>query len=54
MSSIEAAKYYLRAFLFGDIQGAVGVERLLYWEKEALKGRKLSREFGRFLGSMGK
>lgn len=50
----QAARYYLRAFLFGDIQGAGAVERLLFWKKEALAGRKLSREFGRLLESMGK
>lgn len=50
----QAARYYLRAFLFGDIQGAGAVERLLFWKKEALAGRKLSKEFGRLLESMGK
>jgi len=50
----QATKYYLRAFLFGDIQGASAVERLLFWKKEALEGRKLSREFGRLLRAMGK
>lgn len=50
----KAVQYYLRAFLFGDIEGAVELERVLYWEKEKPKTRKLSKEFGRLLGAMGK
>jgi TPR repeat protein len=50
----EASRYYLRAFLFGDVEGAVELERVLYWESDLSAGRKLSKEFGRFLGTIGK
>lgn len=50
----KAARYYLRAFLFGDVQAAVELERVLYWETKSLATRALSKEFGRYLASLGK
>jgi TPR repeat protein len=50
----KAAMYYLRAFLFGDLQAASALERVFYWEAKSLAPRALSREFGRYLASLGK
>lgn len=50
----QATRYYLRAFLWGDLQAAAALERILYWEKDPLGRRTLSRELGRYLASIGK
>jgi uncharacterized protein len=53
-SASQAAKYFFRAFLFGDKDAAVELERVFYWELSQVPGRMLSREIGRFLASIGR
>ncbi|HEX7814504.1 tetratricopeptide repeat protein [Dyella sp.] len=48
-----AAKFYLRAFLFGDKQAGVELERLLYWDLKQISAKMMSREIGRYLASIG-
>lgn len=50
----QAAALYLRSFLLGDIDAAVELERVLYWEKNLKIGRNLSKEIGRHLATLGK
>ncbi len=49
-----AAGLYLRAFLLGDLDAAIELERVLYWEKDLRMGRVLSKEIGRYLTASGK
>ena len=50
----QAARFFFRAFLFGDKEAAVELERIFYWELGRVPGRMLSREIGRFLASTGR
>jgi TPR repeat protein len=50
----RAAAYYLRAFLLGDVDAAVELERVLYWERDLKAGKNLSKEFGRYLAALGR
>lgn len=50
----RATALYLRAFLLGDIDAAIELERVLYWEPDLKAGRNLSKEFGRYLATLGK
>ena len=53
-SMSKAVAFYLRAFLLGDVDAAVELERVLYWEPGLKAGRNLSKEFGRYLATLGK
>jgi TPR repeat protein len=50
----KAAALYLRSFLLGDIDAAVELERVLYWERNLNFGRNFSKEIGRHLATLGK
>ena len=41
----KALCYFMRAFLLGDPDAAVEIERLLYWGSATIRNRALSREF---------
>jgi uncharacterized protein len=50
----QAARFFLRAFLFGDTSAAVELERLHYWGRVTLSGKVTSKEYGRYLASIGR
>ena len=41
----QALCYFMRAFLLGDLDAAVEIERLLFWRGPMVRNRRLSREF---------
>jgi len=49
----EAARYYLRAFLLGDVAAAEWIEKLFYWEGTKIAPRTVAREFGRLQAARG-
>jgi len=49
----EAARYYLRAFLLGDMEAVKWLEQLFYWEGTKIKGRTVGRELGRLQAARG-
>lgn len=44
----KALCYFMRAFLLGDPDAAVEIERLLYWGSLDIRNRPLSREFSKY------
>ncbi|QWT20802.1 sel1 repeat family protein [Bacillus sp. NP157] len=48
-----AARYYLRAFLLGDLEAAKWLEQLFFREGKDIKVRDVGREFGRFQAARG-
>ena len=49
----EAARYYMRAFLLGDLEAVEWLEQLLFWEGSKIKGRTIGRELGRLQAARG-
>lgn len=49
----SAAKFYLRAFLLGDVDAAQWIMQLFYWEGTEVSPRTVGREFGRFQTARG-